>query len=154
WSAPEDLLDFPGAFEPSKPLGGCNRLQFAPEIKVAPDGQEASKPTGLTVDVHVPQEVNENAQGFASSNVKQITVPFPQGVRVNPSAADGLQACPEDGVGLLPGLGEQGELLFSPTLPQAFCPDASKIGTVKIVSPLLPKGQPVEGALYLATPAP
>ena len=39
-------------------------------------------------------------------------------------------------------------------MPQAFCPDASKIGTVKITSPLLPKGQPLEGSLYLATPAP
>jgi hypothetical protein len=154
WSAPGDFFDFTGAFEPGTALSGCNRLQFAPEIKVAPDGQEASKPTGLTVDVHVPQEVNANAQGLASSNVKDITVAFPEGVTVNPSAADGLQACSEEEVGLLPGLGEQEELLFTPTLPQAFCPDASKIGTVKITSPLLPKGQPIEGSLYLAAPAP
>jgi hypothetical protein len=154
WSAPGDFFDFTGAFEPGAALNGCNRLQFAPEIRVAPDGQEASKPTGLTVDVHVPQEVNTNAQGLASSNVKDITVAFPEGVTVNPSAADGLQACSEEQVGLLPGLGEQQEFLFTPTLPQAFCPDASKIGTVKILSPLLPKGQAVEGSLYLATPAP
>jgi hypothetical protein len=154
WSSPGSFFDFTGAFEPGAALSGCNRLQFAPEIKVAPDGQEASKPTGLSVDVHVPQEINTNAQGFASSNVKSITVAFPQGVTLNPSAADGLEACSEDEVGLLPGLGAQEELLFTPTLPQAFCPDAAKIGTVKITSPLLPKGQPLEGALYLATPAP
>ncbi len=154
WSAPGAFQDFTGAFEPAAPLEGCNRLQFAPEIKVAPDGQEAAKPTGLTVDVHVPQEVNENAQGLASSNVKTITVAFPAGVVLNPAAADGLQACSEAQVGLLGGLGEEGEFLFTPTLPEAFCPDASKIGTVKISSPLLPKGQPVEGALYLANPAP
>jgi hypothetical protein len=154
WADPGSVFDFPGAFEPSSPLGGCNRLQFAPQIKVAPDGQEASKPTGLTVDVHVPQEINENAQGLASSNIKSITVAFPEGVTLNPSAADGLEACSEGQAGLLPGLGAQEELLFTPTLPQAFCPDASKIGTVSIKSPLLPAGQPLQGALYLANPAP
>jgi hypothetical protein len=152
WATPGSFFEITGAFEPTRPLGGCNRLQFAPEIKVAPDSQQASKPTGLTVDVHVPQEVNNNAQGLSSSNVKDITVAFPPGVTVNPSAADGLQACGEGQVGFLGGLGEQGEKLFTSTLPEAFCPDASKIGTVKIKTPLLPN--PVEGALYLATPAP
>jgi hypothetical protein len=154
WQTPGAFTEYPGSFQPSTALKNCNRLQFAPQIKVAPDSQEASKPTGLTVDVHVPQEVNENAQGLASSNLKTITVAFPQGVTVNPSAADGLAACSEEQVGLLPGLGEQEEMLFTPTLPQAFCPDASKIGTVTIKSPLLPAGQPVQGALYLANPAP
>jgi hypothetical protein len=154
WSAPGSFQSFTGAFEPSAPLTGCNRLQFSPQIKVLPDAQQASKPTGLTVDVHVPQEVNENAQGPASSNIKTITVAFPQGLTLNPSAAGGLEACSEDQVGLLAGLGEQEELLFTPSLPQAFCPDASKLGTVKITSPLLPAGQSVQGALYLANPAP
>jgi hypothetical protein len=154
WASPGSFFAFTGAFEPAASLKNCDRLQFAPEIKVAPDSQEASKPSGLSVDVHVPQEVNENAQGLASSNVKTITVAFPQGVTLNPSAADGLEACSEDQVGLLAGLGAQEELLFTPTLPEAFCPDASKIGTVAIKSPLLPKGQVVEGSLYLANPAP
>jgi hypothetical protein len=160
-SVEADSWDRPGAFQsvtealrPESALSGCNRLQFSPEIKVAPDGQEASKPTGLTVDVHVPQEVNENAAGYASSNVKKIKVAFPKGVVLNPAAADGLQACSEEQVGLLPGRGEQEEMLFTPTLPQAFCPDASKIGTVDIASPLLPAGQHVKGSLYLATPSP
>jgi hypothetical protein len=154
WDQPSNVIDFPGQLSPATGLEGCNRLQFAPQLKVAPDGQQAAKPTGLTVDVHVPQEVNENAQGLASSNVKKIEVAFPQGVTLNPSAADGLAACSEDQVGLLAGLGAEGEFLFTPTLPQAFCPDASKIGTAKITSPLLPKGQSVEGSLYLADPAP
>jgi hypothetical protein len=154
WSAPGTFLDIPGGFEPAGALTGCNHLQFAPEIKVKPDGQEASKPTGLTVDVHVPQEVNENASGYASSNVRNITVAFPEGVVLNPAAADGLQACSEGQVGFLGGRGAQEEFLFTPTLPEAFCPDASKIGTVTIKSPLLPRGQNVEGDLYLANPAP
>jgi hypothetical protein len=142
------------ASEPMTAMDSCNELQFAPEVKIAPDGQEASKPTGLAVEVHVPQEVNENSAGAASSNVKSIEIAFPEGVTLNPAAADGLQACSEDQIGLLGGMGAQGELLFTPTLPQAFCPSASKIATVKIKSPLLPANQPLEGAMYLATPAP
>jgi hypothetical protein len=154
WEEPASFFEVTGAFAPAAALKGCNRLQFAPQIKVAPDGQEASKPTGLTVDVHVPQEINESGAGYASSDVKNITVAFPEGVVLNPAAADGLQACSEGEVGLLPGRGLQEELLFTSTLPEAFCPDASKVGTVTIKSPLLPAGQYVEGALYLATPAP
>jgi hypothetical protein len=154
WVQPENILEFSGEFEPAQALDGCNRLQFAPQIKVAPDGEQASKPTGLTVDVHVPQEVNTNAGGLASSNVKDITVQFPEGVVLNPAAADGLLACSEGQVGFLGAKGAQEEFLFTSTLPQAFCPDASKIGTVAIKSPLLPPGQPVKGSLYLATPAP
>ena len=157
---PANCATTPASSSPEAPLEGCNHLQFAPEIEVKPDGQEASKPTGLTVDVHVPQEVNNNAAGDASSNVRDITVKFPVGVVVNPASADGLQACSETQVGLQPGTGIFGEHLFTPALPEPllqgvnFCPDASKVGTVTIKSPLLPKGQYVEGALYLATPAP
>jgi hypothetical protein len=159
WSAPGNFFEFTGAFEPGEALGGCNRLQFAPEIKVAPDGQEASKPTGLTVDVHVPQEVNNNAAGAASANVKNITVAFPEGVVLNPAAADGLVACPQAQTGfagfkeLDPG-GEPGNQTAQFSPEEASCPDASKVGSVEIVSPLLPAGQVVAGSLYLATPAP
>jgi hypothetical protein len=154
-----DSWTAPGAFTApivsSMPaLAGCNRLPFSASISATPDGQAASTPTGLNVDVHVPQEVSENAEGLAGSNVRDITVQFPEGVVINPASADGLQACPESEVGLQPGLGEEGELLFSPVLPEPFCPDASKVGTVTIKTPLLPKGQNVEGALYLADPAP
>ena len=71
-------------------LDGCNRLQFNPEIRVTPDGTEASKPTGLNVDVHVPQASVLNAEGLAESNVKDITVALPEGVAVNPAGGDGL----------------------------------------------------------------
>jgi hypothetical protein len=158
WSNAGDFFNFAGVFDPLG-LTGCNRLQFAPEIKVAPDGQEASKPTGLTIDVHVPQEVNSNAAGLASSNVKDITVAFPEGVVLNPAAADGLVACPEGQAGFVgfrelnPG-GEPGNATAQFSPEEASCPDAAKVGSVEIVSPLLPAGQVVSGALYLATPAP
>jgi hypothetical protein len=147
-------------------LDGCNRLPFVPEIKVTPDGQEASKPTGLNVDVHVPQEGQLNGEGLAESNIRDIKVVLPEGVAVNPSSADGLQVCSERLIGF-EGFkefsGESGVSLptFSAKLPGSFgsseqlepgvnfCPDASKIGTAKIRTPLL--ANPLEGAVYLAS---
>jgi hypothetical protein len=146
-------------------LDGCNRLPFIPQIEVAPDGEQASKPTGLKVDVHVPQEGQLNSEGLAQSNIKDIAVTLPNGVTLNPSAADGLQACSEAQVGYLPGESHPpSELHFTPKIPGAqgssealdpgvnFCPNASKIAEVAITTPLLPKGDTVKGFVYLASP--
>ncbi len=118
---------------------GCNRLPFESEIKVSPDVQEASKPSGLTVDVHVPQTAALNGEGLAPADVKNITVALPEGVDLNPSAGDGLVACTQEQVSL-----------SSDT--EATCPNASKIATATIKSPLLPPGEFVKGFVYLAAP--
>jgi hypothetical protein len=162
WDRPGGFLAF-SLVPPMPGLDGCNRLPFSPEIKVSPDGQQASTPTGLTVDVHVPQEGQLNPTGLAQSNIKDIAVTLPEGVVLNPAAADGLEACSESLVGF-EGFKEfeagNPTAVFNPTLPEPllqgvnFCSDASKVGTVKIKSPLLPADQPLEGAVYLATPAP
>jgi hypothetical protein len=154
WQEPDNVL----AVKPSVPMGsliGCERLPFGPEIKVAPDGQQASKPSGLTVDVHVPQEGQLNPTGLAASNIKDIAVTLPEGVTLNPAGADGLQACSEAQIGYLPGESSPpSELHFTPKLPDPleqglnFCPNASKVGTAKITTPLLP--DPLEGSIYLA----
>jgi hypothetical protein len=138
-------------------LDGCNRLQFNPQVRVTPDGTAASSPSGLNVDVHVPQDSVLNAEGLAESNVKDITVALPEGVAVNPAGGDGLQACSEGLVGFT-GFGEPEHVAsFTATLPEPlqeglnFCANASKIGEVTIKSPLLPAGQFVKGFVYLAT---
>jgi hypothetical protein len=132
-------------------LDGCNRLPFAPSIKVTPDGSAASSPTGLDVDVHVPQEAVLNAESLAQSAVRQITVALPAGVLVNPSGADGLEACTEGQVGYLGSQSNGEEPQFTPQIGELFCPDAAKVGTAEITSPLLPAGQRVRGAVYIAS---
>jgi hypothetical protein len=114
---------------------GCNRLNFEPSISVAPDGQEASTPTGLTVGVHVPQEASLNPTGLAESTVKDTTVTLPAGVALNPAGADGLSSCSLAQVGL-------------EEAAEQSCPESSKVGTVEIHTPLLP--HPLVGAAYLA----
>ncbi len=150
-------------------LTACDQLPFNPFIEVAPDVQTASTSTGLTVHVRVPQEVSTNANGVASSSVKDITVALPDGVAINPSGANGLDACSEAQIGYLPASSSPpADLHFTPRLPGStpaieagetgalqpgvnFCSTAAKIGTVDIKSPLLPPTQHLTGAVYLAS---
>jgi hypothetical protein len=154
WLAPGDRQEYPT--EPMQMLDGCNQLPFSPSIKVTPDGRAGSTPTGLNVDVHVPQEGSKNGAGLSSSNIKAIEVKLPEGVALNPAAADGLQACGEREIGFT-GFGEfnpvtdQGDktALFTSGIDDPFCPEAAKIGTVTIRTPLLPN--PLEGSVYLSS---
>jgi hypothetical protein len=114
---------------------GCDALNFEPSISVSPDGTQGSTPTGLTVDVHVPQDSSLNPTGLAESSIKDTTVALPAGIVLNPAAADGLLAC---------GLGEIA--LESPA--EQTCPEASKVATVKVKTPLLPNE--LVGSAYLA----
>ena len=84
-----------------RPVGmdGCNQEPFTPSIRVTPDGQAGSTPTGLTVDEHVPQETSLNPEGLAESDVKGLSVTLPEGVAINPAGADGLLACSTEAIG-------------------------------------------------------
>jgi hypothetical protein len=149
WTKPEAGL----VYTPSTPmesLDGCNKVPFSAGIEVAPDLQQASTATGLTVDVHVPQQASVNSNGIAAgSDVKTIKVTLPEGVTLNPSGANGLEACSEGEIGYRPAVSTSEDKYFTATMPSPFCPDASKVGKVKITTPLL--GHPLEGAVYLAT---
>ncbi len=150
-AAPQGLRSAPreysltDGFGRSLALTGCDQLPFAPSLEVAPDTRAASTPTGLTVKVHVPQDASATAGGLAESALRDTTVALPEGLQVNPSSADGLQACSEAQVGYT---GVEGETaLFTPDA--ATCPDAAKVGVVEEVStPLL--ANPLTGSVYLA----
>jgi hypothetical protein len=134
WKQQGSFLSLPNT-DPMPALDGCNRLPFNPSINVAPDGQAGSTPSGLTVGVHVPQDVSLNATGLSEADVKDTTVALPAGVALNPAAADGLQSCSEEQVAL-------------PVDALPSCPEAAKVGTLEIKSPLLPNA--LTGEAYLA----
>ena len=121
------------------PIGatGCELERFNPSIGAIPSVNSADSPSGLSVNLHVPQ--NDNPDGLATPHLKKAVVTLPDGVSVNPSAADGLGSCSTAQIGL--GSGD------APT-----CPDSSKIGSVQVVTPLLK--DPMEGSIYLAEPGP
>jgi hypothetical protein len=141
-----DSWQHPGVFKTASflsndnagnPVGvdGCNRLQFDPSIVVRPDTSAADSPSGLHVDVHVPQAGLQDPHGLAAANLKKAVVTLPPGVSVNPAAADGLAACSPQ------------EVALSSPGPAA-CPDASKVGSVEVDTPLV--DHPLLGGVYLA----
>ena len=115
-------------------LNSCERVPFDPTITVQPETTMADSPTGLHVNLHIPQ--NQDSEGLATANLKDTTLTLPEGMVVNPSAGDGAAGCSPSQVDLH-GSGA------------AQCPDGSKIGTTEIDTPLL--DHPVKGAVYLAT---
>ena len=131
-------------------LSGCSQLEFPPTITVSPDTTDASTSSGLTVGVHVSQKAAQNPEGLAESALRDTTVTLPEGVAINPAGADGLEACAEGLAGFTGGSEFNSEFepgvktaTFTPKLVEqlqpgvSFCPNGSKIGTVKIKTPLL-----------------
>jgi hypothetical protein len=133
-----DSYEEPGIYQSATTtipgMTGCDRLNFSPQIVTAPEPAQAASPTGLSVEIQVPQTYND-PKGLAEANLKDTVVTLPAGVTVNPAAADGLVACTEAEIGL--------EDAAEPA-----CPDASKVGSVEIRTPLLPN--PLRGSVYLA----
>src|SRR6202034_3901988 len=99
FSAAIDSWSDPGAFvdatTTAPALTGCEKLDFSPQVVVSPEPSQAASPSGLSVEVQVPQTY-DNPEGLAESNLKNTTVTLPAGVSVNPSAGDGLAGCSEE----------------------------------------------------------
>lgn len=103
---------------------GCEGLSIEPSLSVVPETGFADTPSGLIAEVQIPQENLTNPEGVVAATLKNTTVTLPEGLVINPGQAAGLQACGEDEANI------HGEG------PQS-CPKASKVGTVKIQTPLL-----------------
>jgi hypothetical protein len=158
FEASSTLVPFPPSA--TETLGGCGQLPFSPSISTEPEEHAGSTPTGLNVDVHVPQqstlESTLEETGKAEADVKDTTVTLPEGMLLSPSAAYGLLTCSGEQVGFdggekSPALEENVQSLsendnFGPGA--ASCPEAAKVGTVEIETPLL--AHKLEGSVYLA----
>jgi hypothetical protein len=115
---------------------GCDVVPFDPTLTAPPTGLgRVHEPSGWAFDVRLPQA--DSVATISEADLKTAVVTLPEGVRVNPSSADGLQGCSQDQFALR-----------SNTEPT--CPDASKLGTMEIDSPLL--DTPLTGSVYLARP--
>jgi hypothetical protein len=118
-----------------------------PSLSFLPSTTVASSPTGATADLHVPQAGLTDPDKLATSDLKKTVVTLPQGLSVNPSSANGLQACSEAQVGYVgSGFPAPNPIRFDEA--PATCPDASKLGTVQVKSPLLE--EELDGTIYLA----
>jgi hypothetical protein len=124
--------------EGGAPVGGtgCDQVPFEPAIAVKPTTTQADSPTGLEVDLTLPQDQLTDPDAIATSDLKKAVVTLPEGMSVNASSVNGLGACAL----------AQIDLDGRNTEPN--CPDDSKIGTVQIQTPLF--DDPFQGTVYLA----
>jgi hypothetical protein len=123
---------------------GCNKLAFNPSLSVTPDTTEADSPSGYGVDLHVPQSTAPN--DLASPALDNAVATLPQGVAINPGAADGLQACTDNGA---EPPGSAGNEIGLGSEAQPACPHASQLGTVELTTPALP--DVLHGEVYLSS---
>ncbi len=155
-STTEAGFTFPYAF------GECNELEFDPTLAIEPEEHATSTPTGLTARVQMPQPGLLAPSGKAESAVQSTTVELPEGLVLNPAGANGLSACEPALAGFLEvGAGSLeekiAEQVFTPLLPAPemqqpgvnVCADTSKVGTVSIRTPLLPRE--LQGSVYLGS---
>lgn len=142
----------PSEWGPEVGIEGCEAEPFEPQISVQPTTQQADSPTGLDVELSMPQHGLEEPEAISESDLKGVRVKLPEGMSINPAAATGQGACTTADIGYLPGTSAPYEFTPDP----AACPDSSKVGTVEIETPLLgelddPKVPHVlDGSVYLA----
>lgn len=133
-----DTWTNPGSFASAASTGppplNCAPLDFSPTISAVPHVTVADSPTGLRFNLRLPQNSDPNL--WAEADLRAAVVTLPEGVTVNPSSANGLAAC------------RPAQVALSDPQP-ARCPDASKIGSVEINTPLV--DHPVKGAVYVAS---
>jgi hypothetical protein len=113
----------------------CDTIPYDPALSVDPGTATTDSPSGAEVTVEVPHILGGDKQD--SSNTRAAQLSLPVGMALNPSAANGLQACADDQFG-------------KGTRNPVTCPPASKIGTVTIASPPLADG-PLTGNVYVGT---
>jgi hypothetical protein len=170
-----DSWEEPGLFHrsayASADLGGspvsitdCAALKFQPTIEARPTTNLVDSPSGLDFTLHQPQNADKDQR--SDPPLRDATVTLPAGMSVNPSQADGLEACSTGEIGLLT---EEGAAPIHLSKEPAACPDASKLGTVEVTTPLLvqrdadqkleldpetgrPIPRPLHGSVYLAKP--
>lgn len=121
-------------------LNGCNSVPFDPAIESTPTTKLAQNPSGLSFSLKMPNSGLLNKDGIAEGQAKKVEVDLPEGMTVNPSQGEGLVGCSPAEYARETANSKPGE----------GCPDASKVGTVQIATPLL--NEEVRGSLYVASP--
>lgn len=145
WQEPQR---FAKATEFLAPVTGCEQLKFGPAFSFQPTSTQGSSGVGATAHLHIDQSNLANPNQLATPDLKQSVVTLPRGFNVNPSQANGLEACSEAQVGYERG---KAPLPLNPTRfnnDPVSCPDGSKLGTAEARTPLLE--EPLQGTIYLA----
>jgi hypothetical protein len=132
----QDPTHFSEAHSTYPAITGCENVVFKPLLYSKPTTTSADSASGLDVTL-----ADKQFLGFAASpsQIRSATVVLPEGLTINPDAADGQTACSD------------AQAKFGSEEP-AECPDSSKIGTAAIHTPAL--AGPLEGSVYIGEPKP
>jgi hypothetical protein len=134
--------DFPASATPfgsdlSLPEGltqtGCATVPFDPGLNVSAGTTQVDSPATPTIETTLPFITGGETQ--SESHLRNEHVTLPEGMGLNPSAANGLQSCTDAEFG-------------KGTRNAVACPIGSKIGTVEVETPPLPAGT-LKGTAYL-----
>ncbi len=140
WNVPIGSLIANATFQ-GDPLRGCQKVPFDPQIEAAPTSKLAENPSGLSFNLNMPNSGLLNPEASAAEGQpKKVEVTLPEGVTINPSQGDGLATCSPS---------QYAAERFN-SRPGEGCPEASKVGTVSVTSPLLK--EEATGALFIASP--
>jgi hypothetical protein len=122
---------------------GCDNpeLKFNPSLEARPTTDIADSPSGLDVDLHIPQR--EEFGTLATPHLRQAEVTLPEGLVINPAGANGLEGCSSSEIGIDAASG------IANGNPAA-CPNASRIGSVEVDTPLI--DHPLGGSVFIAAP--
>ena len=118
------------------PTTGCEKQKFNPVFNAALTTGEADAPAGIDMELKAPLF---ESQAASPSNIRSAVLTLPEGLSINPDAADGQTACTD------------AQASFNSEAP-ARCPDNSKIGNFEIKTPALTG--PLTGSLYFGEPKP
>ena len=131
-------------------FSGCGKLGFEPEISAVPTSKAATSPSGLDFSLDTENEGLANPEGISNADVEKAVVTLPEGFSTNPALAEGLATCSEGQFEAETPYSASGEgPNFAP--PGVACPEASKIGSVEVETPVL-EDKVLHGAIYIATP--
>jgi hypothetical protein len=127
-----------------RPLAGCAELPFDPRLTVQ-SGSAALAPSALAVGIEMPLYEGAGLTGAAS--LAGLRLELPDGLALNPSAGSWLSGCSPTAIGL-----ESAPGIEPPIFDEngAECPSSSRLGTVKLTTPLI--DHRLDGSIYLATP--
>ena len=151
------------------------QIALDPKSQGGSQSQATDSPTGLDVELTIPQnndlpfdppasgatqpEIDQyiadasayfhSLQGLATPHLRDTTVTLPEGMTLNPAAADGQAACSMAEIGVTDVDSPEPPRIRFDNQPVA-CPEASKVGEVVVETPLLAESDWPKGSVYLA----
>ena len=117
----------------------CLVEPFKPAFALTPETTAPDAPDGVAFEATMPHAAPEEGVPD-TSDLKDAKTVLPVGMSMNPSAGAGLEGCTPEQIGL------------EPVSPNVSCPSGSRVGTVNLEVPTLPR-EALTGPIFLGKPA-